>query len=176
MSHAQSQLEPVAQEAIEALRRALPYLEALVRCADALAGELEITMEHCPCDSCPRQATCRKPCELLEAHLPGKHSGRGHRENLIGLFPETLQGVHRTRQTDLFGGFQSCQHIFTGKQWQCITLYYRDGKNQKEIAEETGKKRSSVSDLLRRARNRKEQYVKDLRQEHVRFLNASDVE
>ena len=176
MSHSKSQPNPVANEAIEALRRALPYMERLVKCAQALVDEPEIATERCPCDSCTSESTCQKPCQLLEAHLPGKYQGKGHRENLTESFPETLQGVERTRRTDMFGGFQSCQHIFTARQWEVIYLYYHEAKNQKQIAAELAKKRSAVSDLLRRARARKEQHNKRLRQEQLRFLREPNAE
>lgn len=53
----------------------------------------------------------------------------------------------------------------TKGRWVVIELYYRQCLSEEQIAKKTGKARSTVSGLLNRARERKEEYDKRLRQE-----------
>ena len=157
------------------LREALPYLEKLIAVIHRFYGYgvspqcNKITQtplsSKLPCISCPKVETCVEPCEGLNKLLPETTKGRGHRENLSGLHVNTLESIERARRSDIFELYEKCKHLFRPKQWQVICLYYHEEKTEKQIANILCKSRSTVSDLLRRAKKRKEEYDKILRQE-----------
>jgi len=143
---------------------------ALDRLLELLLGKTTSS----PCTGCQSRPTCKEPCEALLHHLPGATAGRGHSENLTEAHIETLDARERTRRSDVFAQYEACQDIFTPKQWQAVCLHYKEGKSLAEIAGLLSKSRSTVSDLLTRARERKEACEKKRREEFFRLNQAED--
>jgi predicted DNA-binding protein YlxM (UPF0122 family) len=154
----------------EALREALPSLRKLVEVGQNLFGGETPPYTSFPCASCPTKEGCSQPCDALNALLPGVYAGRGHREHLTELDPDDLEDFRKVRILQIFEQYEPCRHIFTPKQWTILYLYYHDGKKEEQIAREIGKARTTVSDLLIRARRRKENFDKKMRREKLDYL------
>lgn len=75
--------------------------------------------------------------------------------------------IVRLRLADIFAQYQACQHELTEKQWLCVWLRYHDGESQVAIARRLGKSATSISELLRRAKTRKDAYERKLRHERL---------
>jgi RNA polymerase sigma factor (sigma-70 family) len=140
-----------AVELRETLRQALPTLEKLVLLAREFCGE-NTPSASSPCKSCAKKDNCPGFCNDLEKQLPKVNSGRSSRENLTGLYSNTIQQRQRVTLLDQFEAFQHCKHLFTRKQWEVIHLYYRECKTQQQIADVLGIARSSISNRLKRAK------------------------
>ena len=117
-----------------------------------------------PCTDCKDKCERKEPCAKLEAFLPSVTQGRGCKENTTGLHVETLKDYTSTRRLEIFQQFQSCDAPFTDKQWKVICLYYGEGLTQDQIARTTGKKRSAISGLLKRARDLKKRHFEHMRE------------
>jgi RNA polymerase sigma factor (sigma-70 family) len=119
-----------------------------------------------PCDACARMSTCTSACAAINSQLPKPYQGRGHRENLVGLYSQTLSNNYeRTRRSEIFSEYKKCQIIFSPKQWEVISLYYHEGLSEPQIAKHLGKKPNTISDLLNRARKRIETHRREYREE-----------
>jgi predicted DNA-binding protein YlxM (UPF0122 family) len=169
----------------QALQQALPLLEMLVEIAHTYSPENSETIISTSCEKCPDRNSCGKPCEAISLQLPAAHGGKGYKENTIGLdfdqFQDnnsanlnnyekaglnksksyTLKSIKKTTFLDVFEGYDKSKHIFTKKQWEVVSLYYKDGKTIVQIAKELGKAPSTVGSLLNRTRKRKKQYDKE---------------
>lgn len=161
------------EKVIETLRQALPLLEKLAVAGCSFDSE-KSRSEFLLCNSCSKQQNCLELCDALKAMLPGIHQGRGHREHFSKLDADDLKSFRKVRFSDIFEQYQDCQHIFTHKQWVVLCLYYRDGKTEEQIAKLLRKGRTTVSDLLNRARRRKEKYDKKVRREMFEHLKKDE--
>ena len=128
-----------------------------------------------PCENCNKSTTCKSPCELLESLLPTKDEGKGYREKNIEISLEKfkdislnqpeqkdipnrdkLKIIKTTRLTDVYEEYKKCWYLLTDKQQEVVILRYEKGMTQKQIAQKTSGKRSAVSDILKRAKEKKE--------------------
>lgn len=143
------------------------------RCCDVEAPQPPTkegaTESKLPCEECAELGKCEEPCKKLEKLLVAVGHGRGRKENLTGLYPKNLRELNRERLLGVFAEYESCQKIFSDKQWAVIKLRFGEGKTQAEIRQELGLKRSSVNDLLRRARRMLEEHQEKLRKEKRGF-------
>lgn len=152
-----------------------------------------------PCHMCLKKETCNSPCELLESLLPAKDEGKGYKEKTIGICLEKFKDLNTSqpskldhkkttsnhdslktkkiiRSTDTYENYQKCWDNLSAKQKNVITLHYKYGLSQKEIAEKNNKGSSSVSALLKRAQEEKEKYERKLRTEKFNLLKKLNTE
>lgn len=151
-------------ELMEALLSALPLLEKLVAMGHRIRTEDATATTALPCHSCA-ESNCNGPCDRLNTFLGGDYQGRGRRENLTGLFPNTLQEIERIRQQDIFKQYALWKDDFTKFQWPVVELFYNYGLSEERIAKVLGKSRSTINGLLNRAKRIKEEREKRLRRE-----------
>lgn len=126
------------------------------------------------CQQCSHRSTCSEPCAFVDELLPGIHKGRGTRENLTGFYPECLEEIERDRRSDLFAWYKEHEDLFSQKQWLVIYLYYKCSYSEVEIARRMGIARSTVSDLLNRAKKRKRCEEKEIRKEISKCLEEKN--
>lgn len=154
-----------------------PIVEQFVIVAKRFCGTDEYTSEQLPCDTCKQRLDCKTSCDKLEAILPSPQKGKGRHENLTGLYPNTLQGRKIIRRKDILKQYESWKDDFTETQWLAIEMYYGECRTEKEIAQKTGKARSTVNGLLNRAKKIKEVRNKQLRWEtraQIKKMEESD--
>ena len=65
----------------------------------------------------------------------------------------------------MFEQFERYKDKFKEKAWQTIVWYYQGELSEEQIAEKLGIGRSAVSNRLKRARDKKEQFDKERRRE-----------
>jgi len=86
------------------------------------------------------------------------------------------QPDERVRLRSMFSEYGECQEAFTTNQWEAICLRFRDGLTEVQIAAATNRSRSAIHGLLKRSRERKEAYRRQLREEHFcvarKYLNS----
>ncbi len=154
---------------LEELKRAVGDLarlcEIVVHLAGYLQDEKSSLPQQIPCHTCPKEGTCKESCDRLKTFLGGDYLGRGRRENLTGLFPNTLQEIERIRQQDIFKQYESWKGDFTKYQWLVVELFYNYGLSEERIGKMLGKSRSTINGLLNRAKRIKEEREKRLRLE-----------
>jgi predicted DNA-binding protein YlxM (UPF0122 family) len=121
------------------------------------------------CDSCPKRKTCTNICGKVQKVLAKINYNRNRHENLTGLYPDTLKQKDKKRLSDVFDKYDSCNEIFTRKQWEVIRLYYGKGLTHQQIAIKLGRKRPSISNLFSRAKQRMERYQAKLRRERADY-------
>lgn len=155
---------------LETLRQVLPGLERLVKAYHDFLPDPAASTQPSVCNSCPDKETCTEPCDDVRKALPKVNQGRGRHENLTGLHPETLQEVERLRISEIFHEYEKCKEIFTPKQWLVIYLYYDERMTEEQIAGLLGKARTTISDLLNRAKRKKDQHEKQIRAEKLEYL------
>ena len=143
----------------------LPALERITVLIREFCRQQKIAEETSPCRDCAQWNDCKKPCERLNSHLHSPYKGRGRRENLTGLHPDTLQTKEIIRRKDIFSQYDMWKDDFTKKQWIVVTFYYKDCMTEQQIAKKLRKARSTVNGLLLRAKKRKDGREKQLRQE-----------
>jgi len=161
---------------VGALDQALPVLERLAALSRDLLSGLKNKQGCLPCRTCEKKLTCRGACNDLKHFVPGIHQGRSSRENLTGLYPDTLYEVRDRRRFDVFAQYEACREVFTSAQWEVIYLYWNQGLTQAEIAESLGLERSAVSGRLARAKLRKQQHDRRMRQERLEHLKKMQEE
>ena len=127
-----------------------------------------------PCIDCEYRSECKAPCDKLIGLLPGITAGRGAKENTTGLYVETLKDCEQTRRLEIFKQYQFCDAPFTDKQWNVICRYYEQGLSQDQIALATGRKRSAISGLLKRARDLKKRRFEQMREELFKLRKGTD--
>ena len=175
-SQPDSNLSSVA-ELRETFCQLLPSLEKFILLAREFCGQNTAVSKPQLCKSCPERDICSEPCVRLQELLPKINSGRGKHENGSEFHDSTLIKIQEEKHLDVFNEYEACKQIFTDKQRVTICLYYRDGKTLSEIAKELDKAISSIDERLKRARNRKEKYDRQLRTERLDYLrkkNESD--
>ncbi len=102
------------------------------------------------CNKCPDRTTCTAICPDVEAILPSMEAGRIDHEDL----PRLWRGMMFTR------AILDHDDILTGRQREVVRLYYREQKEQKEIAALQGVTQQAVNDALDRARAKIGDYLK----------------
>ena len=93
------------------------------------------------CHSCPERPTCTAICPDVEAILPSMEAGRIDPEDL----PRLWRGMMFTR------AILDHDDILTDRQREVVRLYYREQKEQREIATLLGVSQQAVNDGLERA-------------------------
>jgi DNA-binding CsgD family transcriptional regulator len=93
------------------------------------------------CHTCPERHTCTAICEDVEAILPSMEAGRLDQEDLLRLW----RGMMFTR------AILDHEDVLTEKQREVIRFYYREQKEQKEIAALLNVSQQAVNDALERA-------------------------
>jgi predicted DNA-binding protein YlxM (UPF0122 family) len=154
----------------EILSQLLPALEKLIPVAREFCEHHTSTSASLPCDSCTEKEGCSGTCDRLKKMLSSKNRGRGGHENLTGFYQETLEEIKRLRDQDVFDRYETCKHLLTNDQWIAAYLHYKRGLSRVQTAKHMVKGRSSVSELLQRAKSRIEEYNKKLREEKYLLL------
>jgi len=121
------------------------------------------------CRRCPHNSSCKEPCPALEQILSAETRGRGRRECLTGLHPETLAHFQETHHMLVLDGYKACPFIFTAREWEAVCLRHQEGLTQKQIAERLGISRTAVSDRLSRAKQKLLAHQRELRAERRRL-------
>jgi predicted DNA-binding protein YlxM (UPF0122 family) len=159
-----------AEELREILCQLLPSLEKLIPVALEFCGQnTELSMPKL-CESCPERKTCSGQCKKLQEQLPKAKSGRGHHENLTRFYEETLEDIRKLRRQDVFNRYEACKHLLTDEQWIAVYLHFKKGLSHVQAARYMGRGRSTVSELLQRAKNCMEEHHKKLREEKYLYL------
>ena len=94
------------------------------------------------CFHCPLRRTCIAICERVEAILPSLESGR--------VDPEDLERLHQGRL--MTHAILDNAELLTERQQQVVQLYYRENRQQDEIAQALSITQQAVHDTLARAR------------------------
>jgi RNA polymerase sigma factor (sigma-70 family) len=94
------------------------------------------------CFHCPLRRTCTQICEYVENILPSLERGRIDYEDLERIY----QGRIMTH------ALLDNVELLTGRQRQVVEMYYRQNKQQEEIAEDLGITQQAVHDALSRAK------------------------
>jgi DNA-directed RNA polymerase specialized sigma24 family protein len=102
------------------------------------------------CNTCPERPTCTTICEDVEAVLPSMEAGRLDPEDL----PRLWRGMMFTRAV------LDHESILTEKQREIVRLYYREQKEQQQIADALGISQQAVNDALERARKKIGDFLK----------------
>ena len=95
------------------------------------------------CHECPLRRTCSNICSYVEFQLPSMESGRVDHEDLERLY----QGRLMTR------AMLDNVHVLTHRQQQVVQLYYRENRQQREIADQLKITQQAVGDALARAKS-----------------------
>jgi len=142
-----------------------PIIEQFIIAAKRFCSTNEHGSEQLSCNTCKERLSCKTPCDKVKAILPSMQKGKGRRENLTGFYPDTLQVKERVRREDIFEKYNLWKAEFTKHQWAVIEMYYDECMTEKEIAQRTGKARTTINGLLNRAKKTKEECDKKLRRE-----------
>ncbi len=94
------------------------------------------------CYHCPLRRTCIQICEYVESLLPSMERGRIDFEDLERLY----QGRIMTH------ALLDNVELLTERQREVVNLYYRENKQQEEIAHQLAITQQAVHDALSRAR------------------------
>ena len=152
----------------------VPIVEQFVIVAKRFCSTESLASEISPCDICNERGQCTDSCDQLNDLLPGLYEGKGRHENLTGFHPDTLQVKERIRREDIFEKYKLWKEDFTKNQWLAIEMYYGECMTEKEIAQKTGKSRSTINGLLNRAKKIKEKRDEKLRRETREQMKKKD--
>jgi len=94
------------------------------------------------CFHCPLRRTCIQICEYVENLLPSMERGRLDYEDIERLYQGRIMTHALLDNVDLL----------TERQRQVVNLYYRENKQQEEIARELSITQQAVHDALVRAK------------------------
>jgi len=94
------------------------------------------------CFHCPLRRTCLQICEYVENLLPSMERGRIDFEDLERIYQGRIMTHALLDNVDLL----------TERQRQVVQLYYRENKQQEEIARTLGITQQAVHDALVRAK------------------------
>jgi len=94
------------------------------------------------CETCEKRNNCKSLCEAVESLIPSMESGRVDDEDIRKLMTGRIETAIILDYSD----------TLTEKQKTIVQLYYREGLNQKAIAEALNTTQQAVSDSLKRAR------------------------
>ncbi len=81
-----------------------------------------------------------------------------------------IDEVEQHRLSDVLDQYAELKHLLTPKQWSAVYLHFGEGLTQAEIAHRMGlRHQSAVSNLLRRARLKKDGHERRSREEQFRL-------
>jgi len=156
------------------VKQTIPIVITFLKAGVRLTQSEEKQPEKIPCDNCDKVETCKEPCNLLEAMLPGAQSGSSLLSNTIGNTMDLLAKKGELKESGrntpslntidipvpdaLFNIYSHCHEIFTKSQWVVIYLKYKKGMQNKDIAKQLTITPSSVCDRLRRAKSSMEKH------------------
>jgi RNA polymerase sigma factor (sigma-70 family) len=95
------------------------------------------------CHECPLRRTCSNICSYVEFQLPSIESGRVDHEDLDRLYRGKL----------MTQAILDNAHMLTRRQQEVVQLYYRENRQQREIAELLSITQQAVGDALARAKS-----------------------
>ena len=158
MSSTSIQLEGIRhglQRLQSAVEKRVAGIELLVReVGDTTENGASMSAAESPCNSCPKYATCTKPCDELLSLLPPEDAGRSRHVSTVSIPLEVLEHDHvmqRPDHLDLLDRFRECRTRLSPKRWQVVELVHGEGLSQTEAARRLGKSKSTVSELLKEA-------------------------
>lgn len=158
---------------MEAVDRVLPPLEQLTTHLRTLSFVLQNMQRHPSCTACEKRETCHDLCNDLKRLLPGINHGRPRHEHLASRYIEELCEIQDRRRVGMFEPYERCKDHLTDKQYQAAYLFFHEGRTHEHIATLLNRSRSSVTNLLKRARIVKESYEREMR-EHRRNYQSGD--
>ncbi len=85
----------------------------------------------------------------------------------------SVDDIKNHRLSDVFAEFSKLRTQLTERQWLAVTLAYKVGLAQEEVAEQMQIGRTAVTGLLRRARRKKEAHDRRLRKERYDLMRHS---
>lgn len=94
------------------------------------------------CKFCPLRRTCTQICQFVEPLIPSMEQGRVDYDDLVRIYQGRLLTHAILDNVDLL----------TPRQRQVVHLYYRENKQQREIADILTITQQAVGDALQRAR------------------------
>ena len=94
------------------------------------------------CKRCPLRRTCTSICQYVEPLIPSLEQGRVDYQDLVRIYQGRLMTHAILDNLDLL----------TPRQREVVHLYYRENKQQREIAENLTITQQAVGDALQRAR------------------------
>ncbi len=162
------------------LRQIIPTIKNFLKVAECFWTEKQRS-----CENCEMKAKCDQfnkdredlTCLILESLIPSRYKGTGYHEKNSGLLIDkfndtesdmledetmldrsTLKSIRKIKSNEQFMLYKNCSHVFTDEQLEVVYMRFKYGMKQKDIAKNIGKKRSAVSDRLRRAKKNMENY------------------
>ena len=166
-------------ELMEAIPPALPLLEVLTAIGRRLQAGKGTASEPSPYTASTQNQTVEEVCKVLNELLQGAAGAKGKKKELFSPYSGNLKAIEKIRRADIFAQFERYKDKFKIKQWQAIVLYYQMELNQNQIAKKFGIVRQAVSNLLKRAKDKKDKLDKDRRgeaYEHLRKKKKDDDE
>jgi DNA-directed RNA polymerase specialized sigma24 family protein len=129
----------------------------------------------------------------LEVYLDSIHKGKLHGETTIGVnFDEvrdrkaapgqddgdeaasqidrgTFRNYRKVESFDAIDSYKACWHLLTHKQQEAVRLYHGEGKSKSEIATLLDKKPNTISGLLKKAKETKEEHDAEMRKQELKL-------
>lgn len=148
------------EKALNILAGIEPLLRGLLSLLEAArhSSPTPVAAEASPCASCPKYDTCTTVCEDLARLLPPADAGASPKTFTTAVPLDILHHDHGDRPPSqaLFEQFRVCKAELDDKHWEVICMVFRDGLTQKEAATRLAKSPSTVSELLKKAREIKD--------------------
>jgi predicted DNA-binding protein YlxM (UPF0122 family) len=70
---------------------------------------------------------------------------------------------------DAIDSYKACWHLLTHKQQEAVRLYHGEGKSKSEIATLLDKKPNTISGLLKKAKETKEEHDAEMRKQELKL-------
>ena len=106
------------------------------------ANEIESRRNPDMCFECPLRRTCAQICMYVENQLPSMETGRVDQEDMERLYHGRIMTHALLDNVD----------ILSDRQQQVVQLYYRENRQQREIAQVLSISQQAVGDALVRAK------------------------
>jgi len=164
---AQPEIDTLIEAITEVLDQVLQNLERLSELRQYLQAISAPPEKPSICQSCDRRQTCNTPCSDLIKALPGIYQGASKHENSVHYL-EDLAAIKNNRRLDMFEPYDRCKTL-TDKEYEAAYLCFHEGKTHKEIAKLLDRSRSTITNRLRRARAKKEDYDRNMREERLKY-------
>lgn len=172
----------------------LPAIERLVMTIREFCSQKPTPLQPLPCSSCPKSETSHKPCDRLEAYLDGAYRGKLHGETTINVNLDevrdqdpasgqedgdesvkkrdhgTFRNLKKVESFDAMESYKPCWHLLSHKQQEVVRMYHGEGKLKIDIARLLNKAPSTVSGLLKKAKERKENNDAKIRKQKLALL------
>jgi hypothetical protein len=120
-----------------------------------------------PCLSCDRRDACDKPCEHLESLLAGPYTGKGRRETTIPFDLDCLteNSAQKVFLRDIYDANKEYLQ-YVSSRGRTVLLMSWSGLTVTQIAKKLKKSKSTISELLKRSRQKLEEEKSRLRGDH----------